>query len=101
MAKRKLRLIYRLRWSKNLGATKSAHGWWVDCTRGLPMFKNRPKMTWFATKAAAEKHARQWCRNVWKIRGFPVQLLIHNKDGKIGHGDRAEASYGCDSRARG
>ena len=55
----------------------------------------------YGNKARCEREARFWCRAHWEKYGVPTQLLIYRRDGRIGTGNRAEASYGCDSEARG
>ena len=82
----KKRLVYVLRWHKpdntwHLFHAGSSEGWW-------------------APKSYAESAARIMVRLRHERDGTPCQLLIYNKDGKIGRGGRSEASYGCDSPRR-
>lgn len=81
------RIIYELR-------TLELGGW------GL--FRRGTKRTalYGPRKAEVEAMARQFCRGIWEHDGLPCQLLIYNKNGRIGTGGRAEASYGADSRRR-
>lgn len=86
---KKKRLIYELRWHKTTRM-------WRLTIRGAG------SESWgtFGRKAACEAHARHRCRNNWENLGQPCQLLIYNKNGRIGKGGRSEASYGCDSKRR-
>ena len=52
------------------------------------------------TKTQAERAVRRECRRQWFKHKTPCQLLIHNRDGRIGKGGRNEASYGCDAKRR-
>lgn len=48
------------------------------------------------TKRAAVKLARQLARNV----GDPAVVFTHDRNGRIGKGGNAEASFRCDSKRR-
>jgi hypothetical protein len=85
--KRKRRIVFRMRWMK--------HGCWA--LRG----SDRTLTYLSHLKAVSEKGAREICRAIWEETAQPCQLLIHRKDGAIARGGRSEASYGCNSRARG
>ena len=84
----KKRIILRLRWDKHTGYWK------------LVRLHGRIIVDYRCTKAKAEGYAREYARGTWEDLAVPVQLLIHNKDGRIGKGGRSEASYGCDSKRR-
>lgn len=86
------RLIYEVRWDRE------AKEW----THGPRRFADGVlygASGW--TKGETESHARATCRLLHKKLDRPVQLLIYRKDGTIARGGRSEASYGCNSRARG
>jgi hypothetical protein len=86
---RKKRWIFHLRWFEGFWASEyklGAH--WYRCQG-------------YRTKAEAERFARRLARIRWERDGEPAQLIIHRKDGAIASGGRSEASYGCNSRARG
>lgn len=80
------RFILRVKWDKR-------HNIWV-----IRLIDGRPAS--FKTKAAAVAYGRDIGQAYWGL-GQPAQLLIYNKDGRIGTGRNAEASYGCDSRTPG
>jgi len=83
------RMTYELRWYQ-----KSAM-WRLT-------IRHRGSESWgsFRMKRISEAHARYVAREKWTRFGIPTQLIIYNKDGRIGTGNRAEASYGCDSKKR-
>lgn len=81
------RTIYRLKWDKRQGL-------WVLHRSGKEYMRTRMK------KRQADGWARGIVRGVWETYATPTQLLIYNKNGRIGAGGRSEASYGADSRRR-
>lgn len=82
------RLIYEVRFLRDSGR-------WTLKVRGGRAFVT------VRTKREAEAWGRTKARNYFEARGVPTQLLIYRKDGKIARGGRSEASYGCNSRAKG
>lgn len=80
------RLILEVRWDKRDRV-------WLVGARGWGKVPHD-------TKEIAERWARHRARRWYETKGQPTQLLIYNKNGRIGRGDRSEASYGCDSRRR-
>ena len=84
---KKKRLIYEVRYDRDEKR-------WTMAPRGVS-----PLVT-YRTKAEAEEWGRTKARNYWEAHGIPTQLLIYNKNGRIGRGGRSEASYGCDSKRR-
>jgi len=85
------RRIYELRWSRKNKA-------WFHGFRNHDLGPLYGRVGW--SKAKTEKWARESCRKIHDHTRHPIQLLIYNKNGKIGTGGRAEASYGCDSKKR-
>lgn len=75
------RLIYRMRYGKGEG--------WLLVHGDSTIVIGDPK-------AKAIRWCRRHCRAIWRGVKAPVQLLIYNKNGRIGR----EASYGCDSKRR-
>lgn len=83
----KERTIFRLQWSRD------KQRWELRCEGGLVMWDNN--------KRVLEKRCRFHCRSLAAV-AKPTQLLIYTRAGRIGRGNRSEASYNCDSRrARG
>ena len=88
----KKRIIVRVQWVKT--PDLMGRHWRVRCS-------DAEYRDWrWDTKEYAISDGRGVCRDILSA-GSPSQLLIYNKDGKIGRGRNAEASYGCNSKAPG
>jgi hypothetical protein len=84
------REVLHLRWKRWSGA------WGLWAGKSV-LVQYAPEVT----KRDAERSARRYSHGRWVDYGRPVQLFIHNKRQNIGKGGAREASYGCNSRARG
>lgn len=93
LAKVRKRTIYHVEWSKELGCYVTKVGGMITYVHTTG-FLNDPPLT----QLAAFRHARREAKSFWRHERVPTQVYVKTK-----RSNRLmlEASYGCNSKARG